>query len=519
LFLQPLKRKKEEETLFNMDEGERNNALFRHLIKLKKAGFSPKKYTTLGLLINDYIFKRPLHDDPDRARKEVLNTSASVYKREVKINAQGDNPFQIYNSRGDAVAINERAIVEHFLEYHPVIVLKGTAYAYKDGVYQEAMLELKKTISDLITEDRLVTHSRIADTYRLLVDQPNIQKTAADLERYTHIICFKNGVYDTNRRTFLSHSPKYLHMTQIPWELHMESKKKRIQETKFFQFYSRLCKLSSQDMRMLLEYMAYMLTSRMDLRAFMCLHGPTRTGKSLLIKWCEMMVGKHNCSNLTLQQIGERFYSAQLLGKMLNTCADNPSLPLKAIDVLKRITGGDRILAEFKGRDSFSFSPTCKLIFSFNQLPLQLEERSDAFYDRIRILSMPLPISPGQEIIDKLYANEAFEELLPFLVKIACRLTEISNAPTSRLNIHKLHEDSDPLFGFFNSPKVSIVDKRGANFNSQRKDIYTAFTEYCLETSRKACGKHQFFRHIETLGYIFYKTKGNIYVEKVKLNK
>ena len=71
----------------------------------------------------------------------------------------------------------------------------------------------------------------------------------------------------------------------------------------------------------------------------------------------------------------------KLLGKLANICADLPSSHLAGTSVFKAITGGDPIMAEYKGGELFEFVPFCRLLFSANHPP-QSPDASEAFFRR-----------------------------------------------------------------------------------------------------------------------------------------
>ena len=88
-------------------------------------------------------------------------------------------------------------------------------------------------------------------------------------------------------------------------------------------------------------------------------------------------------SCITLQDLNTRFAPTELLGKLLNACADLPKKALDQVDEIKKITGEDPVKGEYKGGKSFWFKSYAKLIFSANEMPINHDEKSDAFYRRM----------------------------------------------------------------------------------------------------------------------------------------
>ena len=114
--------------------------------------------------------------------------------------------------------------------------------------------------------------------------------------------------------------------------------------------------------------------------------GEGGNGKSLVLNCMTQFLGQANVSHLSLQKLAkDRFAPARLYGKLANICPDLPGDHLTDTSMFKAITGCDRITAEFKHKDSFEFSPFCRLIFSANHIP-QARDGSLAYFDRWLIL-------------------------------------------------------------------------------------------------------------------------------------
>ncbi|SPE04694.1 hypothetical protein LAP8965_00159 [Lactiplantibacillus plantarum] len=81
-----------------------------------------------------------------------------------------------------------------------------------------------------------------------------------------------------------------------------------------------------------------------------------------------------------------RFKPAQLYGKEANIVADIPKGYLSNTAVLKKLSGGDPIDAEYKGMQNFTFINYAKLIFSANALP-SFTDSSDGMTERLVLIN------------------------------------------------------------------------------------------------------------------------------------
>lgn len=122
-------------------------------------------------------------------------------------------------------------------------------------------------------------------------------------------------------------------------------------------------------------------------KSFFLIEGESGTGKSQLVNFLRDVLGENSCLALNnLSQLGDRFTTGAIFGKLLCLCGDVPNAPLtaKAIGAIKQLTGDDLIRGEFKYKDIFTFENTAKLLFVSNY-PLQIpdQEHENALVDRL----------------------------------------------------------------------------------------------------------------------------------------
>ena len=478
------------DSLLNLKEGDgRNSTLFTHLMSYKNRGAGDKDIEIMADLINTYIFKDPMES------KELSQIVENTKRYEAE---EGfDNPYVIYTEKGKPSQINSRAICDYFVSQGDTFVVGSECYQYKDGVYNEASSAVRNTIKNMVSYDNLIQHSKIMECYRLLTDDTRIQKSSNELNSHANLINFKNGVWDIDKRKLILHDSKYLQTIQIP---HNVNNYVPFTQTRLYDFF-RKTKLNKEDIKMMLKYMAYCMTTDYGLKTFMILVGQSNTGKSVLIRFVETLVGKQNTSALSMHELNMRFYPSQLYNKLLNSCADNKTLPLSSIENLKKITGGDLIMHEKKGKEPFFFTSFAKLLFSFNQLPLQLEEKSNAFYKRMRILKMNNELFLNNDYVNDLCSEEGVEEVIPYLLSLL-PLKEIPRTRVSNACVEALRQDSDSVHAFIS--RRCVEDKHSV---VSKDDLYQSYTEFCIETGREAHKKHGFMRALRSLGYIETRTK------------
>ncbi len=485
------------ESLLNMKEGDgRNATLFSHLMAYKNRGAGEKDIEIAAELINKYVFKQPM--DQDELDKIVENT------KKYEAQEQAENPYIIYTDKGKPSQINARAICDYFVNRGDMFVVGSDCYQYKDGVYVESSSAVRNTIRDMVAADNLINQSKIMETYRLIIDDIRIQRSTLELNSHRNLINFKNGVWDVEEQKLIPHDSKYLQTIQIPHEV---KEFVPFTKTRLYDFFKKT-KLPKEDVKMILKYIAYCMTTDYGLKTFMMLVGQSNTGKSVLIRFVEALVGVQNTSALSMHELNMRFYPAQLYGKLLNSCADNKTLPLNSIENLKKITGGDQIMHEKKGKEPFFFVPFCKLLFSFNQLPLQLEEKSNAFYKRMRVLFMNNELFLDNEYVDDLCSDESIEEVIPYMLSLL-PLKEIPRTELSDSCVESLRQDSDSIHAF-----LQTECKTGEDLYVNKDILFQRYADFCVNSGRESHKKHGFMRTMRSIGFKEVRGKDRKYCWK-----
>lgn len=485
------------ESLLNMKEGDgRNSTMFSHLMAYKNRGASEKDIEIAANLINTYVFKQPMSEE--ELNKIVENTK--------KYEAQEgfENPYIIYSEKGKPSQINSRAVCDYFVNRGDTFVVGSECYQYRDGVYVESSSSIRNTIKDMIACDNLINQTKIMETYRLIIDDTRIQRSALELNSYKNLINFKNGVWDIENKKLIPHDSKYLQTIQIPHEV---GEYKPFTETRLYKFFKKT-KLPKEDVKMILRYIAYCMTTDYGLKTFMVLVGQSNTGKSVLIRFVEALVGRQNTSALSMHELNMRFYPAQLYGKLLNSCADNKTLPLSSIENLKKITGGDQIMHEKKGKEPFFFVSFAKLLFSFNQLPLQLEEKSNAFYKRMRVLFMNNELFLNNEYVDDLCSDESIEEVIPYLLSLL-PLKDIPRTKMSDSCVETLRQDSDSIHAFIKSEC-----ELGEDLYISKDVLFQSYADFCVTNGRESHKKQGFMRAMRSNGFTEIRDKDRKYCWK-----
>lgn len=405
--------------------------------------------------------------------------------------------FHHCDSKGRPKRVYDYAILEYLKERQPMFFMGGALYLYENGAYHlnKSGNKLRSMIKDCILPE-FRTSRAINQVYGLFETDAELEKTYEQINQYPALwICFKNCMFDAIENKRYPLRPEYFCVNQIPWDL---PEKSDVGAGKVTEDYFSTA-MSAEDRITIFEHLGLSMTRFNGYRKFIVLKGKGGTGKSRIIKLFENVLGKENCSNVSLQALSERFQAIGLLGRLLNTCADIPSEPIKNAERLKLLTGGEDTINDcFKGRDFVNFVSYAKLLFSSNALITSLDEKSNALFDRVIYIEMMNTPSKADRFLDDKLRRE-----IPYIITLALdglRKLVADNgyfeSARSQQLVMQMYRNSDTVKAFLNE---QVVFADGARVKSG--ELYGAYEKYCAGEKRTALGRNTFFGNLESKGY------------------
>ena len=312
--------------------------------------------------------------------------------------------------------VSAALLAKHIREDLPYILVRDNAkqgilkYVYGDGVYR------------LYSDDMLqgVIKGYIAEYDEELIRMPLVNEVllnlSTDLDYVRQdmlnadetLINFKNTLLKVTADgiTVLPHTPDVYSTIQIPCEWTGCPV-----DTPVFDAYMDTLTDHDEDVAgLLLEVLGVVLSGvkawRMKKALFMV--GPGDSGKSVLKSLAERLIGRGNFIGIDLREIEARFGTGAIYGTRLAGSSDMSFLTVNELKTFKKITGGDSLFAEFKGRQAFEFTYSGFLWFCMNRLPKFGGDDGKWVYDRIMVVHCPNSIPEAEQdrqLIDKLYAE------------------------------------------------------------------------------------------------------------------
>ena len=465
-----------------LDNGDgRNQTLFNYILTLQSNELSNEEIKTTIKLINDHILPSKL--DETELNKILRDESFQ------KPNFYGKNGNFLFNVFATYLKNN----------YH-IVKLDGQLHIYKDGVYKDGSYFIESEMVKLIPT--LTSRNRNEVLKYLDLIAPEIKGASG-----ANYIAFNNGIYDINTGKLEPFSPEIIVTNKIPHNYNYDAYNETMDNV--------LDKISCNDdtIRDLLEEVAgYCFYRRNELRKAFIFIGDKANGKSTYLDCISTMVGEENRTALDLKELGDRFRTAELFGKLICAGDDIGDEFIPNPAVFKKIVSGDPIVVERKGHDPFTLYNYAKPIFSANNIP-RIKDKTGAVLDRLVIVPFNATFSKEDEDYDpyikyKLRSESAMEYLIQVALDGLKRVLDNNGFTLStkvQEELEEYGEQNNPIIGFLKElePHVDI-------FNQPSKDVYLRYKIYCNENGFTAMSAGEFSKLV--------RKEYNLDVKGIKVN-
>jgi putative DNA primase/helicase len=240
--------------------------------------------------------------------------------------------------------------------------------------------------------------------------------------------------------------------------------------------------MNHEDVDLFLDFLAYCLYREYKFNFWMLLVGKGLNGKSILLTLIERFLGRDNVSSETLQRLlKERFSIANLFQKMANVDADvSYDTVFNNTGVLKKLTGNDLHIGEYKYKKPFKFRNYAKLFFSCNKIP-ETEDNTDAFYRRILQINFTHQFFGEKEdpnLIDKITTQDELSILLHELLSRLPRILQHGfrriTDETIEQTYNKFTMSSNPVKYFY---EKALAPEAGSKV--PKLEMYEYYLKFC----------------------------------------
>lgn len=463
-WLFPVKTKAD---FLTMDAGDgRNQALFNYILTLQSSGFTVEECRECITLLNRYVLKEPLSD----SELEVILRD-DAFKKPIFF---------------DGNTLLHEKFAEYLKNAKHIVRINGQLHIYKDGIYVPGYRAIESEMIQLIPHLRDAQRKEVLKYLELLADTVK----AAD----ANYIAFKNGIYDIANDVMVPPSADLILTNRIEHNFNPAAYSELMDST--------LNKLACQDkdIRALLEEcVGYCFYRRNELGKAFILTGDKSNGKSTFLDVVTAILGEDNISTLDIKELGDRFSTSMMFGKLANIADDigDDFLQGTQVSVFKKVVTGNRIKAEHKGQDPFEFAPYVKILASANEIP-RMKDKTGAVLRRLVIIPFNATFSKDDPDFDpyiktKLSKPEPLEYLIALGVKGLERVLHNKGFTVPTLvqeQLDEYEESNNPIIAFLKDVELSELE------NEPTSDVYRRYNLFCTENSLQAMSAIAFTKQL-----------------------
>lgn len=467
-WLYPYNKKNPNLTKMTKGDG-RNDKLFTYILKLQSQGMAKNDIKETISIINNYILEEPVEQN----ELNIILRDEAFMKESFYIKGA----FQ-HEKFGDFL-INE----------HHICKITNILHIYKDGVYSDKQEDIEEAMIKHIPALKRMQRQETLAYLQLKAKHKNFAST-----KY---VVVKNGVFNLETRQLEDFTPEIITRNKIPVAYISGAYYQVTDKT--------INKIAVNDktVRAILEeILGYILFRRNEFAATFILTGNGSNGKSSYLKIIRQLVGAENASSLDLNELDQRFKTAELFGKLANIGDDIGKGYIKESSVFKKLSTGETLNVERKGKDPFDFTNYAKLIFSANEMP-RINDFTDGLGRRLQIVPFKAKFTPEDEdydpfITDKLLSDESMQYVLILALNSLKRLLEEKKFTRSKAveeELVKYQEENNPIISFVNNENIELE-------RSVVGDVYLQYKVYCAENGFQSVSNVNFSKQISQIfGY------------------
>lgn len=467
-WLFPVKSKME---FLNMETGDgRNQGLFNYILTLQSNDFSVEEARETIRIINKFVLKVPLSDDEIET---VLRDDA--FKKPVFF-------------MGSTFLFDKFAT---FLKNNNhIIKINNQLHIYKNGIYISGLAEIEAEMIQHIPGLNRAKRTEVLAYLDILIRENSKAEDA-------NLIAFENGLYNIVDDSFVEFTSEHIITNKIRWKYNPETYSELADKT--------LNKIACNDpqIRALLEEaIGYCFYRRNELGKAFILTGDKSNGKSTFLSMVQCLLGDENISSLDLKELGDRFKTAEMFGKLANIGDDIGDEFIANPAIFKKLVTGERVSAERKGQNPFEFNNYSKLLFSANNIP-RIKDKTGAVQRRLTIIPFDARFSADDPDFNP-YIKHLLktDEVMEYLINLGIAglkrvLTNRAFSTSAKVKkaMDEYEENNNPIIGFFRE----CEDEEFQIENEPTNVVYKRYQEYCLANSLQPMSNIEFSKQVNRI--------------------
>lgn len=303
----------------------------------------------------------------------------------------------------------------------------------------------------------------------------------------------QNGIIDLKSRELHPAHPELFQPNPLPFDYQPGAA-----SPEWERFLSSLWSETPESIRLLKQWIGYLIGGDTSRQKILFLIGPRRSGKGTILRVLTELLGPENVTSALLTELGSDFGLSSLAGK---TLAFFPDARLTGkedqgpiIERILSISGEDALLVNRKFKDAITMRIPARLILGSNELP-RLTDASGALVSRLLLLEMKESFLGREdfELSDKLT-----KELSGIFIWALAGLDDLNASrhfaePQASKEIREDAERlASPVLAF--TKDVCLV---GPNYRVRKTDLYCEWKKWCEATGHFPGSDATFSRNLQ----------------------
>jgi len=300
--------------------------------------------------------------------------------------------------------------------------------------------------------------SHVFDEFHKQVKVRNI----TDLEffspiNYPGLVNMDNGIYNIETNEVIPHSQSYGFPSVLPYAYNPTAECPR-----FYRYLQETLNNDKEIIDLVCEYIGYILSAANPaiMPHFMVLSGSGANGKSVLLDTIAALVGKDNCTHLSMSDMADAAMRPMLIGKLANLSTENSDEKNLNSENMKLLTSGEAITAHIMYKNRIVFKPVAKHIFACNSIP-RTNDTSNGLYRRMLIVPFDRTFAPHEQ--DRGLTKYLIENELPGIFNLCITKWKIAlskkqfTIPARVVEENADYQISSNSVAFWYQEKITLV--------------------------------------------------------------
>jgi len=217
-----------------------------------------------------------------------------------------------------------------------------------------------------------------------------------------------------------------------------------------------------------------------------CLYGKAHSGKSVAAQIVMSLLPDEAISTVAPEKWHDKFLPAQLFGKAMNFAGELPESRKISGDIFKQVVAGERISAQHKNKDPFSFNPQAAHWFNSNHLP-KSDDTSQGFTRRWLFLEWNKAVSAERADVNlaRRIIDEEREAIANWAIEGYARLKEqgrYTEPESHKVLARRMASENNSVLHFLNSSDNIRVGLSKTTNEVKLYALHDAYISFCWTT-------------------------------------